>query len=187
MFSNFWMTEVLKELVTTVGNEPVLINTLLSLWNHLNKKKCGASRGTILKNQRNLWITPAQAIGHKTPSLETFFLNSSKIRQRKNNEFWKKLIVGNLVCIKTCYSFKPAKKPFSSTKHKSQDYDIPKLSLIDALGQADRKITYFPRTLLSHNPLFGQNDINNFGPKGQPFKTILTWEEMLQLGRPSMA
>ena len=31
-----------------------------------------------------------------------------------------------------------------------------------------------------------KNDINNFGPKGQPFKTIITWEEMLQSERSSM-
>ena len=51
------------------------------------KKKRGASRGTILKNQRNLLITPAQAIGHKTPDLETYLSNSSEIGQKKMMNF----------------------------------------------------------------------------------------------------
>ena len=78
-------------------------------------------------------------------------------------------------------------KPFSLTKHKSQDYDIPKFSLIDARGKMIEKLPisqeHFWAIILS----LDKNDINNFGPKGQPFKTILTWEETLQLGRPSMA
>ena len=32
---------------------------------------------------------PVQAIGYKTPDLETYFSNSSKIRQQKNDEFLK--------------------------------------------------------------------------------------------------
>ena len=32
---------------------------------------------------------PTQAIGHKTPDSETYFSNSSKIRQQKNDEFLK--------------------------------------------------------------------------------------------------
>ena len=47
------------------------------------KKKRGALRGTILKNQINHLITPVQAIGHETPNLETYFSNSSEIRQQK--------------------------------------------------------------------------------------------------------
>ena len=58
----------------------------LPLWNLL--KNLGAPRGTILKNRINILITPAQAIGHKTLDLETYFSNSSEIRQ-KNDEFLK--------------------------------------------------------------------------------------------------
>ena len=84
----------------------------------------GAPRGTILKNRINHLITPSQAIGHKIPDLQTLS-NSSKIRQQKNDEFLKKLTIGNLVCITTCYSFKPA-KPFQWAKQKSQDRDTLK-------------------------------------------------------------
>ena len=80
MFSNFRTTRILKELVITVGNELILINTFFHygiIW----KKKRGASKGTILKNRINHLITPAQAIGHETPDLETYLSNSSKIRQ----------------------------------------------------------------------------------------------------------
>ena len=81
IFSNFWTTGILKELVITVGNEPTLINTFFHygiIW-----KKRGAPRGTILKNRINHLITPVQAIGHETPDLETYFSNSSKTRQQK--------------------------------------------------------------------------------------------------------
>ena len=49
----------------------------------------GAPRGMILKNRMNHLITPTQAIGHKTPDLETYFSNSSEIRQQKNDEVLK--------------------------------------------------------------------------------------------------
>ena len=67
-----------------VGN---LNKHFLSLWNHLYKKMGDAPRGMILKNRINHVITPSQAIGHETPDLETFFSNSSEIRQQKNDEF----------------------------------------------------------------------------------------------------
>ena len=116
MFSNFGTTGILKELVIAVGNEPILINTFFHygiIW----IKKCGAPRGTILNNQINHLITLAQAIGHKIPDLET----SSRILRNqatKMMSFWKKLIISNLVYIKTCYSFKPVKTP-SMTKNAS--------------------------------------------------------------------
>ena len=69
----FWTMEVLKELVITVGNEPILINTSLHL--EIIWKKSDASWGTILKNQINHLITPSQAIGHKIPDLQTLFKN----------------------------------------------------------------------------------------------------------------
>ena len=82
----------------------------LSLCNHLNKKKRGAPRGMILKNRINHLITSAQAFGHKIPDLETSF-QILRNQATKMMSFWKKLIIGNLVCIKTCYSFKPVKTP----------------------------------------------------------------------------
>ena len=47
----------------------------------------GAPRGTILKNRINILITLAQAIGHETSDLETYFSNSSKIKQQKMISF----------------------------------------------------------------------------------------------------
>ena len=45
-------------------------------------------RGTqFLKNQMNLLITPAQAIGRKTPDLETLFLEFFKNQAIKNDKF----------------------------------------------------------------------------------------------------
>ena len=102
--------------------------------------------------------------------------------------FWKKLTIGNLVCIKTRYSFKLA-KTLSMTKNKSLRSWYFEITLIDALGHVDQKKLlpisweHFWALILS----LDRNDINNFGPKDKPFKTILTWEEMFRLGRPSMA
>ena len=50
-------------------------------------EKRGAPKGTILKNRINHLITPAQAIGHETPDLETYFLNSLEIKQQKMMRF----------------------------------------------------------------------------------------------------
>ena len=98
-----------KELVVIVGNPN---KHSFSPWNHLNKKPwCPEGHNFLKKNRINHLITPTQAIGHKTPGLETYFSNSSKIRQQKMTSFWKKLIFGNLVCIKTCYKFKPVETP----------------------------------------------------------------------------
>ena len=58
------------------------------------------------------------ATGHEIPELETF----SRILQKsgnENDEFLWDLIVSNLVCIKTYYSFKPTKTLFNDQKHKS--------------------------------------------------------------------
>ena len=54
------------------------------------KKNVVAQGAQFWKNQINHLITPAQAIGHKTPDLETYFSNSSEIRQQKNDEFFEK-------------------------------------------------------------------------------------------------
>ena len=149
MFSNFWMTEVLKELVITVGNEPTLINT--SFHCEIIWVKMWYPRGTILKNQINLLMTPTQAIGLKIPVSKII----SRILRKsdKNDEFLKETKIGNLVCIKTCYSFKPIKT------HRWPKTQAPRpwyLEIIfDALGHVDQ-ITHFSKILLSHNPLFGQ-------------------------------
>ena len=69
--------------------------------------------------------------------------------------FWKKLIIGNLVCIKTCYSFKPV-KILSMIK----DTNLKTLILWNHLWLMPwgmwTKNYPFSGTLLSHNPLFGQ-------------------------------
>ena len=137
----------------------------------------------------NLLITPAQAIGHKIPDLET----SSRILQKSGNKkmmsFWKKLLIGSLVCIKTCYSFKPA-KPFNDQKYKSQNRDTLKSPwlmpwgtlienylflenfsshnpplLTEMISATFWTITLFladiNRTLLSHTLSLDKNDMNN--------------------------
>ena len=84
----FWTTGILKELVITVSNKSISINTPFhfeTIW----IRDFGAPRGTIFeKNQMNLLITPAQAIGHEIPDLEI----SSPIIWKtgnKNDEFLK--------------------------------------------------------------------------------------------------
>ena len=137
-FSNVWFW-ILKELVITVGNKSISINTPFSFWNHLNKRPWCPEGHNFLKNQMNLLITLSQLKGHKIPDLEI----SSRILRKSGNKkimsFRRKLIVGNLVCIKTCYSFKPT-KPFQRPKTqvpRSWYFEIP---LIDALGHVDRKL-----------------------------------------------
>ena len=75
---------ILKELVITVGNKSILINTPFrfeTIW----VKDLGAPRGTIFeKNQMNLLIMSVQAIGHKIPDLET----SSQILWKSGNKKW---------------------------------------------------------------------------------------------------
>ena len=96
------------------------------------------------------------------------------------------MIFGNLVCVKTCYSFKPAKP---SRWPKTQ---IPKIVIFQkhpdwCLGACwPKKLPIYRERFWAIIFSLDRNDINNFGPKGQPFKTILTRKEMLQLGRPSV-
>ena len=73
-----------RELVVIAGN---LNKHSLSLWNRLNKKPWCPEGHNFEKKQMNLLITPAQAIGQKTPDLETYFSNSSEIRQQKMTSF----------------------------------------------------------------------------------------------------
>ena len=152
MFSNFWTTGILKELVITVSNELILINTFFHFgifW----KPWC-PKRHDFEKNRINHLITPSQAIDHKTNDLETYFSNSSEIMQ-KMMSFRKKLIISNLVCIKTCYSFEPA-KTLSMTKNTSPKTVIPWNHLWLMPWGMLTKIINFSKILLSHNPLFGQ-------------------------------
>ena len=53
--------------------------------------------------------------------------------------FWRKLIIGNLVCIKTCYSFKPA-KPFQWPKTQVPRSWRFEITLINASGHIDQKL-----------------------------------------------
>ena len=101
--------------------------------------------------------------------------------------FWKKLIIGNLVCIKTRYSFKPVKILLMT-----KNTNLKTVILWDHLwlipwGMLTKNYP-FSGTLLSHNPLFGQKwykqlwtEIAIF-PKLSPY-----WEVILQSERPSMA
>ena len=77
--------------------------------------------------------------------------------------------------------------PLDDQKHKSLKSWYSENTLIVALGHVEKKKLPISRErfwviIFS----LDRNDINNFGPKGQPFKTILTWEEMLQSERSSM-
>ena len=99
----------------------------------------------------NLLITPAHAMGHKITDLETF----SRILQKSGNKemmcFWRKLIIDNLVCIKTCYSFKPA-KPFQWPKVQVSKSWYSEITLIDALGHVIENGSFLENPP-SHNPL----------------------------------
>ena len=146
----------------------------------------------------NLLITSAQAIGHKIPDLETSYRILWKSGNKKMMSFWKKLIIGNLVCIKTCYSFKPA-KPFKWPKVQVPKSWYSEITLIDALGHVIENgsflenppshnpllltkmvsttlwtITLFltdtNKTLLSHALSFGQMTWTTFWTKSQPFQ-----------------
>ena len=140
----------------------------------------------FLKNQMNLLIMSAQAIDHKISDLET----SSRILRKSGNKkimsFWMKLIIGNLVCIKTCYSFKPA-KPFSMTKNTSSKIVTFWNHLDWWLKAYWPKIAHFSGILLIHIFPLDKNDTSNLEPKANPSKTILTLEMMIQLGKSSMA
>ena len=112
-------------------------------------------------------ITPTQAIGPKIPDSETLSRILRKSGNKKMMGFWRELICGNLVCIKTYYSFKPA-KPFKPNKIPRSWY--LEITLINVLGHIDRKLPislkYFWAMILS----LDRNDLNNFGPKSQPFQ-----------------
>ena len=92
-----------------------------------------------------------------------------------------------MVCIKTCYSSKPAKNPFHRPNTSHMTMTFQNCPWLMPQGKLIEKLPIFQEHFWAIIFYLDKNDINNFGPKGQPFKTILTWEEMLQLGRSSMA
>ena len=140
--SKFWTTRILKELVITVGNEPILINTFFHyeiIW----KKKRGAPRSTILKNRINHLITPVQAIGHETPDLET---SSRIIRKSGNKKKWW-VFEGNWYLV-IWYASRLATasslpNPFDDQKYKSQNRDTLKSPWLMPWGHVDRKLPIF--------------------------------------------
>ena len=76
--------------------------------------------------------------------------------------------------------------PLDNQKHKSLRSWYSEITLIDALGHVDQKLSISRERFWTIIFFLDRNDINNFGPKGQLFKTILTWEEMLQSKRSFM-
>ena len=132
-------------------------------------KKCGAPRGTILKNRINHLITPVQAIGHETPDLETHFSNSSEIRQQKWWIFernWQ-LVIWYASRLATALSLP---KPFRWPKTQVHKIVIFENHPDWCLGDMLTKITHFSKTLLNHNPLFGQKWYKQFRTKRPTFQ-----------------
>ena len=76
--------------------------------------------------------------------------------------------------------------PLDDQKYKSLRLWYYEITLIDVSGHVDPKLSISWERFWAIIFSLDRNDINNFGPKGQPFKTILTWEEMLQSERSSM-
>ena len=157
----------MKELVIIVGNKSISINTPFrfeTIW----IRGLGAPMGTILKNQMNLLITLVQAIGHKIFDLKTSSRILRKSSNKKMSSFWRKLIIGNLVCIKTCYNFKLA-KPFQWPKTQVPRSWRPEITLIDASGHIDQKLPisrkYFWAIFFS-----GQKWYEQPQTKSQPFQ-----------------
>ena len=157
-----------KELVISVGNKPTSINTpfhFKTIW----IRDLGASRGTILKNQMNFLITPAQAIGHKILDLKT----SSRILRKSSNKemmsFWRKLIIGNLACIKTRYSFEPKAKPFRWPKHKSHNRDTPKSFWLMPQGTLTKNCPFLRNTFEPYPFLCTKMTWTTLEPKDDSF------------------
>ena len=159
----FWTKEILKELVITVGNEPVLINNFFHYGIIWIKKMGDAPRGMILKNRINHMITPSQAIGRETPDLETFFSNSSK-SGNKNDEFLKNWHLVIWYASRLASSFKPV-KPFPWVEQNPKTA-VPGNHLWLMSWDMLTKITHFSEILLGHDPLFGRKWPKNLGPKG---------------------
>ena len=69
-----------------------------------------------------------------------------------------------MVCINTCYSF----KPFQWAKQTPRSW-YPGITLINVLRHVDQKLPIFREQFLSHNPFFGQNWYEQPWTKSQPF------------------
>ena len=75
--------------------------------------------------------------------------------------------------------------PLDDQKHKSLRSWYSEITLIDALEHVDQKLPISWECFWAIIFSLDRNDKNNFGPN-HPFKTILTWKEMLQSERSSM-
>ena len=83
---------------------------------------------------------PAQAIGHKTPDLETYFSNFLKNQTTKNDKFLKETDNWQFGIHRDLLQLQACQNPLDDQKRKSQDRDTLKSSLIDALGHVDQKL-----------------------------------------------
>ena len=72
-----------------------------------------------------------------------------------------------MVCIKTCYSFKPT-KTFLMSKTKSQDRDTLKSPWLMPQGTLTKNCPFFGNTFEPHLSL-DRGDTNNLKPKAKPF------------------
>ena len=165
----FWTTGTLKELVVTISNEPILINTFFHF--EIFLKTLVPREARFWKNRINHLITPSQAIGHKIFDLQTLS-NSSKIRQQKMTSFWKNWYLVIWYASRLANSFKPA-KPFPWAEQNPKTA-IPWNHLWLMSWGMLTKIIHFSGILLSHIFPLDRNNINNLGPKSQLSKTILT-------------
>ena len=86
----------------------------------------------------------------------------------------------NLLQLEACQN------PLDDQKHKSLRLWYSEITRIDALGHVNQKSPISRERFWAIIFSLDRNNINNFGSKGQLYKTILTWEEMLQSERSSM-
>ena len=82
--------------------------------------------------------------------------------------------------------FQACQNPIDDQKHKSLRSWYSEITLINALGHVNQKSPISRERFWAIIFSLDRNNINNFGPIGQLYKTILTWEEMLQSERSSM-
>ena len=102
--------------------------------------------------------------------------------------FWRKLIIGNLVCIKTCYSFKPA-KPFQWPKTQVQDHDALKSPWLMPQGTLTKNWPFLGNTF---EPYFSsrQKWCEQPRTKSQPFQNdphmkrdVSSWKAIYDMWR----
>ena len=115
---------------------------------------------------------------NKISDLET----SSRILQKSGNKkimsFWRKLVIGNLACIKTRYNFKP--NLFNDQKHRFQDRNALKSPWLMPQGTFTKNYPFLGNTF---EP--GQKWYEQLQTKSQPSQNNSHIRMMLQLGRPS--